>query len=258
MVDLGLYNFVKNKRDAGESKEQVLQELANSGWNAETIEEAWKAVEHNKIPTTSTQREVLRPRYDTGASVGILMVLLVIIAGYFAFTAFENHVGSLSLSTSTNSTSQAVNGILFYPYTQPDIGVTMNVPSDWNVTTTDASDGSVNGFTTSTQSNSDTLMAGVTLIPSTQLLSGVVTERGSALSANSSVHMIQDTDMTIGSQPGHIFEYTMTTGGKTTHLLEGYVLDKTGDLFEFSASGPDADWSQIPALAMVNSISFSK
>ena len=258
MVDLGLYNFVKNKRDAGESKEQVLQELANSGWTAETIEEAWKAVEHNKVPHTSAPREVLRPRYDTGASVGIFVVLLFIIAAYFAFTAFEDHVGSVSLSTATNSTGQAVNGILFYPYTQPDIGVTMNVPSDWSVTTTNASDGSINGFTTSTQSNSDTLTAGITLIPSTQLLSGVVTERGSALNANSSVHMIQDTDMVIGGQPGHIFEYTMSANGSTTHALEGYVLDKTGDLFEFSASSLDADWSQVPALAMVNSISFSK
>ena len=257
MVDLGLYNFIKNKRDAGETKEQVLQELASSGWNSVLIEEAWEAVAHKKVPQVSTPRESLRTRYSTNTSVGIFAILLVIIAGYFAFTEFQKHIGSLSISESATSSAQAVNGVLFYPYTQSEIGVIMSVPSDWQVSTTNGSDGALNGFEVTEQSNSDILSAQVTELLNTQLLSGVVTERSSALSSSNTVHIIQNADKVIGGQPGHIFEYTSVSGGQTTHTMEGYVLNKSGNLYEFLATSLDSDWNSVPATAMVNSISFT-
>ena len=258
MVDLGLYNFVKNKRDAGESKEQVLQDLAKSGWNAELIEEAWEAVAHNKVPQTSHPKELLHTRYSTNTSVTIFGVLLVIIAGYFAFTAYEK--ATSSSGTLTPSQAFLSGSPTLQPYSEPGVDVTMDVPANWQMSALDAPDGTVDGFSATQQSNSNTLSAKIEIQVNTLTLTGVIAERGSTLNGNSAIKMIQDKDVTIGGQPGHVFEYITNTPGGTlpTHTMEAYVMDPIGNLFVFTATSLDLDWGSVPATQMINSISFAK
>ena len=254
MVDLGHFNFVQRQIAEGKSKEEIAQSLAKSGLSPEHIEDIWNAVTHNKVPKTSSPREPLRASYTTNTSLGILAVLLVIIAGYFAITGFLKATSTSSVTLP--SSAQAVNGISYYPYNEPEIGITMSVPADWVVAKHSAPDGTVDGFTVSEQLGSDTLTAQITEQQSTQLLSGIVTERGSELQGQSAIHIIQNKDVTIGGEPGHIFEYTTATSGKTVHSLQAFVLNKAGNHYQFLAQSPDGDWSQMPAVVLVNSISF--
>jgi len=50
MVDLGVYNFVKNALAAGKSREDITADLTRGGQKAATIEEAIAAVQSGVLP----------------------------------------------------------------------------------------------------------------------------------------------------------------------------------------------------------------
>ncbi|MES2437397.1 MAG: hypothetical protein V4519_05305 [Patescibacteria group bacterium] len=57
MVDLGLYNFIKNAKAQGKSKEEIFETLSKGGSNQELISEAYTAVETNKEPEVSKRTD---------------------------------------------------------------------------------------------------------------------------------------------------------------------------------------------------------
>ena len=64
MVDLGVYNFVKNALAAGKSAEDISADLARGGQKAATIEEALAAVQSGTPPVTPKARPT--PVIDIG------------------------------------------------------------------------------------------------------------------------------------------------------------------------------------------------
>lgn len=68
MVDLGVYNFIKNAIAEGKSKDEIKATLAKGGWSDADMEEAYTAVENNTPPTigkrTEAKREILISKAD--------------------------------------------------------------------------------------------------------------------------------------------------------------------------------------------------
>lgn len=101
MVDLGLYNFIKNAVTESKSKEEIVAALAKGGWTPEQVEEAYTAVEHGDEPTVGTHTTTPRSILVSKAEVVELHrpTLITALCGYFFITTALSvmNLGLLSL-----------------------------------------------------------------------------------------------------------------------------------------------------------------
>ena len=252
MVDLGLYNYVKIALEQGKSESDIVRELSKSNFTTENIQEAFDAVIKGKVPMTRKRRVVSISSIITSITI-LLSILLVVLF----FTKYKNH--AFPLTQDYTSYTVTVNVAPLQTYTEPEIGVTMSVPSDWSTKHNIASGAKVSGFTASKNVNpiggTDIVTAQVNTHTSNLSFSDLVTTERAALSGNNSLIFLRDEDMLIGGQPGHVFEYTYVSEGKTYREMDAYVFN-SNTFYVFSANGLSGDWNQIPALAMLKSITF--
>ena len=98
MVDLGVYNFVKDALAAGRSTEDITADLTRGGFKAATIEEALTAVRSGVLPTTPvapstpvidlgiTSRAPSEPVQEIrGIAVALKLALLFAVIGGTAY-----------------------------------------------------------------------------------------------------------------------------------------------------------------------------
>ena len=98
MVDLGVYNFVKNALAAGKSREDITADLARGGSNAATIEEALAAVQSGTPPVSPKARHAPvidigitsrapseRVQQFRGFAIALKLALLFAVIGGIAF-----------------------------------------------------------------------------------------------------------------------------------------------------------------------------
>lgn len=255
MIDLGLFNYIKNGLAQGKSLDQIAQELAAAGWAADTVRQTMDAVMRDEQPG-----KVKPVKKSPWTAIGSYAVILILIGAFlWVATNFQKLPEIASIFVAPSLAQVTGTSETLTPYTDSDIGVTINVPVDWQLAKNQGTaDNSAPGFTVSKTFGVNTVATiQVNQQIDTLLLVGVVLARRSAITANPSVQMIQDKDVTAGNQDAHIFEYTTTTANGKQHDLEGYVLEN-GYLYSLLAQGPDADWSQIPAIDMFDSITFTK
>jgi hypothetical protein len=124
MVDLGLFNFVKNAVAQGQTKEVIAGSLTNAGWSQETIDEAYTAVVNNTPPTVTVHAESITPAVLVSADVSRehRPIIITAICGYYfigvalsaiTFALLAIREASQSSSTfSTNFTLQNLGGTI--------------------------------------------------------------------------------------------------------------------------------------------------
>jgi hypothetical protein len=252
MVDLGLYNYVKIALGEGKSESDIVSELSKSNFTTENIQEALSAAKKGDAPKKSMSLPSFFNSIITILVILILIAILVLFFTKYKKTAFPFMPDYTSYSVSLNVAP-------LQAYSDPEIGVTMSVPSDWTVRPNTQSGAEVSGFIASKNVNpfgTDIITAQVNTHTNTPNLPDLITSERATLSSNKSLVLLQDEDMVIGAQPGHLFEYTYVSNSKTYHEMDGYVLN-SNTLYVYSASGLDGDWSQIPALSMLKSLTFS-
>lgn len=111
MVDLGLYNYIKNALAQGKSREEIVQHLVGAGWQQTLVEEAMTAVEHRDEPTPvrptlvatgavaaeafADGRSALGGRTGRSLAGWVLLVFLVLLfalaaaVGYLYYRGFD-------------------------------------------------------------------------------------------------------------------------------------------------------------------------
>jgi len=100
MVDLGLFNFVKNAIAEGKSKDEIKIELAKGGWDETAMEAAFTAVESNTPPRAmSTRKTTPEPTIivpEAEIPVEHRPALITALCGYY-FISFLLSVISVSI-----------------------------------------------------------------------------------------------------------------------------------------------------------------
>ena|SRR3989344_5145661 len=100
MVDIGVYNFVKNAVAAGKSKEDIVADLTRGGrLSSEMIEEAFAAVESGQVPAAPAATAV---PLQTG---GVSFQEKTVSAADVGLTIPASTVGHASPTSAMNNTS---------------------------------------------------------------------------------------------------------------------------------------------------------
>jgi hypothetical protein len=86
MVDLGLFNFIKNEIAKGSTKEQIVTKLTNGGNSPESIGEAYEAVINNTPPISVAKTPISfinkhRGERPTAITIICFILAISIVAG---------------------------------------------------------------------------------------------------------------------------------------------------------------------------------
>jgi hypothetical protein len=254
-VDLGLYNYVKNAFVEGKSKEEIIHALS-SKWSQPEIEQVFTAVSKKEIPGQAKKVTSKKP----SILITFIIFILLAAAGVLAFTTYKNQISTLSQNF-ISSHEISVGVAALSEYTEPVTGVSMMIPSDWQEVSDTNEVGNVDGFTASKEVSPFTpelITAGVHTVPTTSTsLSELVSDEKTQLSG-SGYTILDDRDVVIHGASGHEFEYTYSSNGKIYHQMDAYILNSTTQgIYLYTAKGLDGTWTQIPANAMLMSISFA-
>jgi hypothetical protein len=85
MVDLGLYNFIKNALKDGKSKDEIKTSVAKGGWKEADILEAFEDVEHNRQPSIPASPSYVPAHVEapTASVVHARPEFVTILCGYY-------------------------------------------------------------------------------------------------------------------------------------------------------------------------------
>ncbi len=103
MVDLGLFNFVKNALAEGKSKDEIKIALAKGGWKETDMEEAYTAVKNDASPTVVSRKNGSERTTLVSTAAAVeehRPTIIIALCGYFFVTFILTvlHLAILSLS----------------------------------------------------------------------------------------------------------------------------------------------------------------